>query len=76
VHQAKNKRKRSAKKKAEAKSHEEIEGSVGKEVKDFFEKVKERRKQEELEAKKMKVVRRDSRLSYTIRKQKGEGNRR
>jgi hypothetical protein len=32
--------------------------------------VKERRKQEELEAKKMKVVRTDSRLSYMIRKQK------
>jgi FKBP-type peptidyl-prolyl cis-trans isomerase len=62
--------------KAEAKSDEEIEGSVRKEVKDFFEKAKERRKQEELEAKKMKVVRTDSRLSYTIRKQKGEGNRR
>jgi hypothetical protein len=34
------------------------------------------RKQEELEAKEMKVVWRDSRLSHTIRKQKGEGNRR
>jgi hypothetical protein len=76
VQPPKKKRKRSAKKKAEAKSDEETEGSVWKEVKDFFEKVKERRKQEKLEAKKMKVVRRDSRLSYTIRKQKGEGNRR
>jgi hypothetical protein len=41
----------------------EIEGSVWNEVKDFFEKAKERRKQEDLEAKKMKVIRRDSRLS-------------
>jgi hypothetical protein len=37
--------------------------------------MKERRTQEEPEAKKMKVVRTDSRLSYMIRKQKGEGNR-
>jgi hypothetical protein len=70
VQPPKKKRKRSTKKKAEAKSDEETEGSVRKEVKDFFEKVKERRKQEELEAKKMKVVRIDSRLSYMIRKQK------
>jgi hypothetical protein len=42
---------------------EETEGTVRKEVKDFFEKAKERSKQKELEAKKMKVVRRDSRLS-------------
>jgi ubiquinone biosynthesis protein UbiJ len=76
VQPPKKKRKRSTKKKAEAKTDEETEGSVRKEVKDFFEKVKERRKQEELEAKKMKVVRRDSRLSYTIRKQKVEGNHR
>jgi hypothetical protein len=34
----------SAKKKPEAKTDEETEGSVRKEVKDFFEKVKERRK--------------------------------
>jgi hypothetical protein len=47
---------------------------VRKEVNDFFEKAKERKKQEKLEAKKMKVIRRDLRLSYTIRKQKGEGN--
>jgi hypothetical protein len=52
-----------SKEKAEAKTDEETEGSVQKEVKDFFEKAKERRKQEELKAKKMKVVRRDSRLS-------------
>jgi hypothetical protein len=38
--------------------------------------MKEKRKWEELEAKKMKVVRRDSRISYMRRKQKGEGNRR
>jgi hypothetical protein len=38
--------------KAEAKTDEETEGTVWKEVKDFFEKAKERRKQEELEAKK------------------------
>jgi hypothetical protein len=48
----KKKRKRSSKKKAEAKSDEETEWFVRKEVKDFFEKAKERRKQEELEAKK------------------------
>jgi hypothetical protein len=59
VQPPKKKRKQSAKKKSEAKTGEETEGSVWKEVKDFFEKVKERRKQEELEAKKMKVVRRD-----------------
>jgi hypothetical protein len=50
VQPPKKKRKRSAKKKAEAKTNEETEGSVRKEVKDFFEKAKERRKQEELEA--------------------------
>jgi hypothetical protein len=69
------KKKRPAKKKPEAKT-DETEGTVRKEVKDFFEKVKEKRKQEELEAKKIKVVRRDSRLSQTRKKQKGEGNRR
>jgi Zn-dependent M32 family carboxypeptidase len=74
VQPPKKKRKQSAKKKAEAKTDEETEGFVRKEFKDFFEKAKERRKQEELEAKKMKVVQRDSRLLYTIRKQKGEGN--
>jgi hypothetical protein len=63
VQPPKKKRKRPAKKKPEAKTDEETEGTVRKEVKDFFEKVKERRKQEELEAKKMKVIRRDSRLS-------------
>jgi hypothetical protein len=52
VQSPKQKRKRSAKKKAEAKTNEETEGFVRKEVKDFFEKAKERRKQEELEAKK------------------------
>jgi hypothetical protein len=50
VQPPKKKRKRSAKKKAEAMIDEETEGSVRKEVKDFFEKAKERRKQEELEA--------------------------
>jgi hypothetical protein len=59
----KKKRKRPAKKKPEAKTDEETEGTVRKEVKDFFEKTKERRKQEKLEAKKMRVVRRDSSLS-------------
>jgi hypothetical protein len=34
------------------KTYEETEGTVDKEVKDFFAKVKEKRKQEELEAKK------------------------
>jgi hypothetical protein len=76
VQPPKKKRKRSAKKKPEAKTDEETKGSIQKEVKDFFEKAKERRKQEELEVKKMKVARRDSRLSFTIRKQKGQGNRR
>jgi hypothetical protein len=52
VQPPKKKQKRSTKKKAEAKTDEETEGSVRKEVKDFFEKAKERRKQEELEAKK------------------------
>jgi hypothetical protein len=46
------KRKRPAKKKLEAKTDEETEGTVRKEVKDFFGKAEERRKQEELEAKK------------------------
>jgi hypothetical protein len=44
VQPPKTKRKQSAKKKAEAKTNEEIEGSVRKGVKDFFEKAKERRK--------------------------------
>jgi hypothetical protein len=57
------KRKRPAKKKPEPKTNGETEGIVEKEVKYFFAKVKEKRKQEELEAKKMKVIRRDSRLS-------------
>jgi hypothetical protein len=52
VQPPKKKRKRSTKKKVEAKSDEETEGYVRKEVKDFFEKAKERRKHEELEAKK------------------------
>jgi hypothetical protein len=46
------KRKRPTKKKPEPKTGEETEGTVDKEVKDFFAKVKEKRKQEELEAKK------------------------
>jgi hypothetical protein len=47
------KQKRPAKKKHEPKkTDEETEGTVDKEVKDFFAKVKEKRKQEELEAKK------------------------
>jgi hypothetical protein len=37
--------------------------TADKEVMDFFAKMRAKRKQEELEAKKMKVVRRDSRLS-------------
>jgi hypothetical protein len=52
VQPPKKKRKRSAKKKPEAKTDEETEGSVQKEIKDFFEKAKERRKQGELKAKK------------------------
>jgi hypothetical protein len=52
VQPPKKKRKRSAKKKPEAKRDEETEGSVQKEIKDFFEKAKERRKQGELKAKK------------------------
>jgi hypothetical protein len=44
VQPPKKKRKRSAKKKAEAKTNEETEGSVQKEVNDFIEKAKERRK--------------------------------
>jgi hypothetical protein len=63
VQPPKKKRKRPANKKPEAKTDEETKGTVRKEVKDFFEKAKEKRKQKELEAKKMKVVRRDSRLS-------------
>jgi hypothetical protein len=59
----KKKQKRPAKQKPEPKTYEETEGTVEKEVKDFFAKVKEKRKQEELEDKKMKVVRRDTRLS-------------
>jgi hypothetical protein len=51
VQPPKKKRKRPAKKKPEAKTDEETEGTVRKEVKDFFEKVKEKRKHEELEAK-------------------------
>jgi hypothetical protein len=58
------KQKQPAKEKPEPKkTSEETEETVDKEVKDFFAKVKEKRKHEELEAKKMKVVRRDSRLS-------------
>jgi hypothetical protein len=41
VQPPKKKRKRPAKKKPEAKTDEETEGSVRKEVKDFFEKAKE-----------------------------------
>jgi hypothetical protein len=52
VQPPKKKRKRSAKKKPEAKTDEETDGSVRKDVKDFFEKAKERKKQEDLEAKK------------------------
>jgi hypothetical protein len=59
VQPPKKKRKRSAKKKLEAKIDKETWGYVRKEVKDFFEKSEKRRKLEELEAKKMKVVRRD-----------------
>jgi hypothetical protein len=56
-------RKRPTKKKPNTKTDEETEGTVRKEVTDFFEKAKEKIKYEELEARKMKVVRRDSRLS-------------
>jgi hypothetical protein len=63
VQSPKKKRKQPAKKKPGAKTDKETKGTVRKEVKDFFEKAKERRKHEELEAKKMMVVRRDSRLS-------------
>jgi hypothetical protein len=63
VQPPKKKQKWPAKKKLEPKTDEETERTVDKEVKDFFAKVKEKRKQEELEAKKMKIVRRDSRLS-------------
>jgi predicted DNA binding CopG/RHH family protein len=63
VQPPKKKQKQLTNKKPEAKTDEETEAAVRKEVKDFFEKAKEIRKQEELEAKKMKVVRRDSRLS-------------
>jgi hypothetical protein len=53
VQPPKKKRKRPAKKKPEPKkTDEETEGSADKEVKDFFAKMKEKRKQEELEAKK------------------------
>jgi hypothetical protein len=53
VQPPKKKQKRPAKKKHEPKkTDEETEGTVDKEVKDFFAKVKEKRKQEELEAKK------------------------
>jgi hypothetical protein len=44
VQPPKKKQKRSAKKKPEAKTDEETEGSVRKKVKDFFQKAKERRK--------------------------------
>jgi hypothetical protein len=53
VQPPKKKQKRPAKKKHEPKkTDEETEGTVDKEVKDFFAEVKEKRKQEELEAKK------------------------
>jgi hypothetical protein len=49
--------------KSPSQTDEETEGTADKEVKDFFAKMKEKRNQEELETKKMKVVMRDSRLS-------------
>jgi hypothetical protein len=52
VQPPKKKQKWPAKKKLEPKTDEETERTVDKEVKDFFAKVKEKRKQEELEAKK------------------------
>jgi hypothetical protein len=64
VQSPKKKRKRLAKKKPEPKkTNEETEATIDKEVKDFFAKMRAKRKQEEMEAKKMKVVRRDSKLS-------------
>jgi hypothetical protein len=62
--QPQKKQKRPTKKKPDPKkTDEETEGTSDKEVKDFFAKINEKRKQEELEAKKMEVIRRDSRLS-------------
>jgi hypothetical protein len=52
VQPPKKKQKQPTNKKPEAKTDEETEAAVRKEVKDFFEKAKEIRKQEELEAKK------------------------
>jgi hypothetical protein len=52
VQPPKKKLKRPAKKKPEPKIDEETEGTVDKEVQDFFAKVKEKRIHEELEAKK------------------------
>jgi hypothetical protein len=65
VQPPKKKRKRPAKIKPEPNTDGETERTVDKEFKNFFAKVKEKRKHEELEAKKMEVVRRDSRLSVT-----------
>jgi hypothetical protein len=52
VQPPKKKRKRPSEKKPEAKKNEETKRTVYKEVKDFFAKVKEKTKQEKLEAKK------------------------
>jgi hypothetical protein len=61
--------KTTAKKKPEPKkTDQETDVTADKEVKDFFA-IWKAKKQEELEDKKMKVVRRDSRLSWTGRKQ-------
>jgi hypothetical protein len=52
---------------------EETDAISKQEVADWFVKVREETRQELLEAKKIKVVCRESRLSYTRRKKAGEG---
>jgi hypothetical protein len=51
-------------------------GLDGKKSRTSLKKRKKEENRKNWRPKKIKVVRRDSRLSYTIRKQKGEGNRR
>jgi hypothetical protein len=64
VQPPKKRRKRPAKKKPKPKkTDEETDTTADKKVKDWFANLREKRKQEELEAKKMTDVRRDSRLS-------------
>jgi hypothetical protein len=48
----------------------------GKKSRTSFKRRKKEENRKNWRPNKMKVVQRDSRLSYTIRKQKGEGNRR